>query len=575
MSTVFESGGPKFKPDRNTVTNLPFRHRATVHKRYELINRPSTDDRTDEKVDTWGQAGGEYVSFLHRHKRTCTNAEGFLDSSRRKNAYRTMSLSGSLGDGATRRQMNFQSVRRPKTAAAGAARDAEHRRRMHAIESHMYKHKQDERNLNRLAYDVGKSKVSIERIKKKIIEEGEKMLDEQNEKIAENKHRASAVRAQGVKTKSNFNKNRVHDAHVDLQRTKHEKRQSYKLLSDKEREYALKSAELEGRRKRMEELRREAEERIRREEVEANSIQKELAELALHIGMEGIKSKSNNYDFERSEKNKILKHFNEDSEIENKLLENLKNTSLKIRRDEFRKRQASARSQQKLERVEERLRDGERKLKDMKQLVSNNVSNQKRLMTEREDGKLERRKNLLQEKIETGHGRKVRAVERAKTARRRIGGEREGQWSERYRQVRDVCKIDRNKELIRGLRKVVRCDGEKERRLEQALRRQSAEARAEEGNVRKLQEELVKTRARLDRSTQKAVAEANAKTRDLESRLMAARSRLMRKQNQANGNQLMLRKYECSAKESRMMCGELEKNHQRLLSISKKTSEGK
>ena len=43
------------------------------------------------------------------------------------------------------------------------------------------------------------------------------MLDEQNEKIAENKHRASAVRAQGVKTKSNFNKNRVHDAHVDLQ----------------------------------------------------------------------------------------------------------------------------------------------------------------------------------------------------------------------------------------------------------------------------------------------------------------------------------------------------------------------
>ena len=47
--------------------------------------------------------------------------------------------------------------------------------------------------------------------------------------------------------------------------------------------------------------------------------------------MEGIKSKTNKYDFERSEKNKILKHFNEDSEIENKLLENLKNTSLKMR----------------------------------------------------------------------------------------------------------------------------------------------------------------------------------------------------------------------------------------------------
>ena len=75
-----------------------------------------------------------------------------------------------------------------------------------------------------------------------------------------------------------------HFRKIFFQRTKHEKRQSYKLLSDKEREYALKSAELEGRRKRMEELRREAEERIRREEVEANSIQKELAELALHIG---------------------------------------------------------------------------------------------------------------------------------------------------------------------------------------------------------------------------------------------------------------------------------------------------
>lgn len=66
---------------------------------------------------------------------------------------------------------------------------------------------------------VGKSKISIEKIKKKIIEEGEKLLEEQNEKIAENENRSSVVRAQGVKTKSNFNKNRVHNAHVDLQVT--------------------------------------------------------------------------------------------------------------------------------------------------------------------------------------------------------------------------------------------------------------------------------------------------------------------------------------------------------------------
>ena len=48
-------------------------------------------------------------------------------------------------------------------------------------------------------------------------------------------------------------------------------------------------------------------------------------------GMEGIKSKSNSYDFERTEKKKILKHFNEDSNIENNVSENLKNTSIKIR----------------------------------------------------------------------------------------------------------------------------------------------------------------------------------------------------------------------------------------------------
>ena len=222
------------------------------------------------------------------------------------------------------------------------------------------------------------------------------------------------------------------------------------------------------------------------------------------------------------------------------------------------------------------MRDGERKLKDAKKMVSGNAGNQKRLMAEREDGELERRKNLLRVKIEEGHGRKVAAVERAKTARRRILEEREGDWGERYERVRDGCRADRNKELMRGLKKVARCDGENERKMEQAVRRQSAEAREKEGNVRKLQEELVRTRARLDRSTQKAVAEANAKTRDLESRLMAARSNLMRKQNQANGSKMMLRRYEVKAKESRTMCGELERNHQRLLSISsRKTSEGK
>ena len=167
MTTLLDSRGQKFKPDRNSVTNLPFRHRAAVHKRYELINRPSTtqDDDKDEKVekvDTWGpvQVGGEYVRFLHRHKRTCTNTEGFLDSSRHKNAFRTMSLSRGNN---VKRQMSFQSVRRPKTAAGvpqeemrsvEVARDAEHRRRMEMIERHMYKHKQEERNLSRLAYDV-------------------------------------------------------------------------------------------------------------------------------------------------------------------------------------------------------------------------------------------------------------------------------------------------------------------------------------------------------------------------------------------------------------------------------------
>jgi len=238
MTSLFESGvnnpfsdrGPKLKIQSqtskyNTITNLPFRHMATIQKRYELINRPviSKDDETDgESIvrddktpsnDDSGQnkqlqVGGEYVRFLRDHKRTAIT-EGFLDSNRHKNSYRFMSRRLSLPKNSAKHSINFQSVKqsdrsRPKTAVEMTRRssnvEGEFKRRMHVIENHIYKHKQDERNLNRLAYDVGKSKIAIERIRKNIIEEGEQLLEEQNKKIIENKkscNHCSRARYQG------------------------------------------------------------------------------------------------------------------------------------------------------------------------------------------------------------------------------------------------------------------------------------------------------------------------------------------------------------------------------------------
>jgi len=607
MHVPYLDRGPKAMSEYHTLTNLPFKSVPKVLYRYSRIDRPRTTttpvppESPDKSKDHQSldvtppplpdpldesskQSGGEYAKFLREHERTLAPS-GFLDSRRYTHKYhvkKSARSAAAAGGGRVARnpkrtwkvESTFDSVRRPATAVGLSVQmkrdQREFEQKMGVIEDHMWKHKQEERELKRVEGDVNKSKRSVQRVARDFETSMNRKMLEAEKGLNESIQKTEKVRVEGVREREETTRVRIGKARADNMQWKKQGREKFLVMTNAQRRYKCKVSELEMRKEQVEKLTNDFEAKLKRHEAEANGIAQELATLAISMNMEAMKGRSVEHEMKRMERVQAQRYINHDRKHEEEISRKLGASRGINRKAENKRRAASASLSAVRGRISERVREGDRRVTDNKYLVERNVKAQRELQDTAEYAELEKRKKTFLRNVDEHNFMKLSTLEKKQVTRRKLMQERNCSWRERYEGHLRSWKEGRNRDLMGRFARVVKADESEEQKLYQLYRRAEGECKSTEFEVGKLEGELVKTRKKTGRHHQEATVNQNNHERNLSFKLQKSRGQLSRVQNQRTASQRQLHNYRGVAKESKHVYDELNREHKRLMEIGGK-----
>ena len=592
MHVPYLDRGPKALSEYHTITNQPFEVKPMLRTRYKLIDRPSSVNlpflQKKEKMesprasvsgfsvtaedlfeDEFKPKPNDYARFLKEHERTL-GPIGFLDSQRYTHTFNVKALNLS-----PRTSHGFRHDKEPMTVVALtnriAADQKEFERRMKIIEDHMWQHKQEEREIKRVEGDVNKKKRSVQRTMRELENTmGKKMLEEEkwlNDSIK----KTEKVRSEAVHGREERTKQRITKAHADLQQSKDKMRKNVLVLTDAEQQYRTKLTELELKKSQIQNLTRQFEEQLKRKETETRNLAKDLANLAIQMNMEAMKGRIADAEYKRQERAQAQKYINENKAHQAELDKKLSKSEGINRASENRRRQASATLSSTKAHLSERSREGDRRVTDNRNLNESNIAAQKKLQEAAEAAKLDKQRKEYQRNVQAHVVRKNVGMRKAQTARQQTSQERQVNWEKTFDQNHRDFVRRRNDSLLKTFTRIVQHDNEMEHQLFQKCKQQEYNRKSLEQTANKLQEQLVKVKAKNTGKIRESIAEAEKREKELGKKVMVAQAKLIQAQNERSTAEWMLRKYRGAAKETENVQSELLKENKHLMKVAART----
>ena len=589
MHVPYLDRGPKALSEYHTVTNLPFEVKPKLTKRYDFMHRPSSanlpflpqkdkplesprasatalsliDDPFEEEMKS---SGIDYAKFLKEHERTL-GPTGFLDSQRYTHTYNVKSASHSSAT-----SHNFKHDRDPMTVVALtnriAADQKEFERRMKIIEDHMWQHKQEERELKRVEGDVTKRKRAVQRTMRELENNMSKKMLEEEKWLNESIKKTEKVRSESVHGREERTKQRITKAHTDLQQTKDKMRKNVLVITEAEQQYRAKLTELELKKSQIQNLTHQFEEQLKRKETETRNLAKELSNLAIRMNMDAMKGRIADAEFKRQERVQAQKYINEDKAHEAELDKKLSKSEGINRASENRRRKASAGLASNKAHLSERSREGDRRVTDNRNLVESNIAAQKKLQEAAEAAKLDKQRKDYQRNVQAHVVRKNMGLRKAQTARQKSAQEKQISWEKAFDQNHRDFVRRRNDNLLRTFNRIVQRDNEMEHQLFQKCKQQEYNRKSMEQQAQKLQEQLIKARARNTGKIRSVIDETERKEKELEKKVVVAQAKLIQAQNDRSKAESMLRKYRGASKETELVKNELLKENKHLMKVA-------
>ncbi|CAK8692184.1 uncharacterized protein LOC143463287 [Clavelina lepadiformis] len=590
MHVPYLDRGPKALTEYHTVTNLPFEIKKKISSRYELMNRPSSanlpflakskephsprasvagymsDDVGDEDFK---QSGIEYAKFLKENERTLGPA-GFLDSRKYTHTYNARSMFLS-----SKSPKRLKTEKEPTSVVALtnriAADQKEFGKKMKVIEDHMWQHKQEERELKRVEGDVLKKKRTVQRTTREFENIMSKKMLEEEKWLNESTQKTEKVRAESVHAKEDRTKQRITKAHSDLQQYKDKMRKNVLVTTMAERQYRRTFTELELRKDQIRKMTEEFENKLKRKENETHNLAKELANLSIQMNMDSMKGRIADVEFKRQERVQAQKYIDENKRHQAELDKKLSKTDGINRASENRRRQASATLASHKATLSERSREGDRRVTDNRNLVESNIAAQKKLQEAAEMADLDKQRKKYERNVQAHIVRKKMAIRKAQTARQKTAEERQVNWEKAFDHSHREFVRRRNDDLLRTFNRIVQRDNEMDQRLYQECRKHDYSRKSVEQTVKKLEDQLVKTKARNTEKIRDVVAVVDTREKDLEKKVIVAKANLIHGLNKRSNAEWMLRKYRGAAKETDLIYKEIVNENKRIKKIDART----
>jgi len=577
MNVPYLDRGPKAVTEYHTLTNLPFKPTHWTKHRYSQIGRPLTAmtsqqfsqdiESKDSYENTPKQCGGEYAKFLkgQEDSRVVGPSQTFIDSRRYIHSFR-LKLRPPSATSVSQMPTSVVSMR-----SRLEEDEKEFEKKMKIIEDHMWKHKQEERELKRMEGDVKKSKRLVMRIARDFESSKTREMLEEEKKLTDSIKKIEKTRVEGVRMKQARTRARSSRAQSGLRQRRKVEREKLLVRSDAERQYKRKISEMEMKKSEMARLTRAFEEKLLRHENETHKISKELADLSIQMNMEAMRAKAEEEAMKRDERIQVKRYVTEDRRHEIQMSKKMRKTHGISRGAENRRRRASGELSGTISHISERLRDGDRRVSDNQHRVEMNMTSQRKLQEATEATKLEKRKKELERKVEGHVIKKMSSMQTAKEARRRIDEERSESWKKTFEEHQKSYLRGRNRDLLRSLEKVVQSDGEMEMKMYQRVKKDHQMCQSGQQMAKKLKQKVIQTRFAAGRKNQEEILRSNLQEKNLLMKLKKAESDLIHLQNVKSTSESLLHKYRNASNETKFVCEQLNEEQKRLDGIGEKT----
>ncbi|XP_039274101.2 uncharacterized protein LOC120348058 [Styela clava] len=593
MHVPYLDRGPKAQSTYHTLTNLPFEMRPKLQNRYEYVTRPSSvhqplEPRTktptsprrtslgfvrDVKKDEQKEMSGvEYAKFLKENERTL-GPSGFLDSRRYNHTFnvRGLTVPPPRAGVAALKKPDSEPTNVINLAHKTAAYEKEFERRMKIIEDHMWQHKQEEREIKRVEGDVIKKKRLLQRNMREYENAmAKKMLDEEK-RLNTTIEQTEKVKVEATHAKEERTKQRIAKAHDDLQQAKAKLRKNALIVTDAERQYRLKLTELETRKIEIDRITREFEEKLKRKEEATFRLTKQLGELSIAMNMESMKGRVAATENKKQERVSATKYIHENRHHDLELEKKLAKSDGLNRAAQNRRRQHSANMVQKKDHLSERGREGDRRVTDTKNMMENNIANQKKLKEDKDAEGFYKQKKQYERNVEEHVLRKNIALQQIQNMRREMAMKKQENWEKTYENnYRDFTRR-RNEDLIRTFHRIVNHDNEMDHQLYQKCRQFDFGRKSQEQTLKKMEEQLNRARLRNNTKLRQDMTESDSKEHDIQNKIAKTKAELFRAQNQRSSAEYMLRRFRGAAKETEYIYNERLREQKRLMRIGART----
>lgn len=431
----------------------------------------------------------------------------------------------------------------------------------------MWQHKQEERELKRVEGDVTKKKRAVQRTMREFETSMSKKMLEEEKRLNESLQKVKKIRSEAAHAKEERTKQRITKGHSDLQHTKDKMRKNVLIVTDAERQYRSKLTELELRKSQIRKMTQEFEDKLRKKENETFHLAKDLSNLAMQMNLESLKGKIADAEFKRQERVQAQKYINENRQHDTDRDQKLSKSDGINRSSENRRRQASAVLTSTKSKLLERGREGDRRVTDNRNLVESNIAAQKKLQEAAEAAELDKQRKEYQRNVQAHVVRKQVALRKSQSAVRENNQTRQNNWEKAFDQNYREFVQRRNKDLLRTFTRIVQHDNEMEHQIYQKCRQNEHGRKSLEQTAQKLEQQLVKAKARNTGKIRECVSEVDKKEKELEKRVIKARAQVVSAQNQRSTSEWMLRKFRGAANETQHVQNELQRENKRLAKL--------
>ncbi|XP_064594528.1 calponin homology domain-containing protein DDB_G0272472-like [Liolophura sinensis] len=557
------------------LTDLPFERNSRLQSRYDLIRPAKRPDSAPPKHRDRKQSANskksseEYAGFLKFQERS-VGPNGFLDSSRYCHSF-TVKSKRKTSPGPTGVP---QSLSAPTSVSLSARINQDSRdydKRMKVIEDHMWKHKQEERELKRAEGDIIKNQQAVRHSLRNYENLVNRKRRAEDKKLSKGQEKYVVMQRENTHAKEELTKRRIqHNINME-QELKDVDRKCLLKEMELRRKYQTKKSELELKRVERARISQEFETKMKTKEEEEYKLQKELADLAIGLNMEVLKHRQEIFDKESQKEKEVAKNIEADLANEKSLNSKISKGDGDIKEAELTKRKLSADLSKTRAHIAIKTRDEHRRLTDTQMRLTDNVNTQRQLNDAARFADMDLRAKKIEQRLQAHNERRQTQLSSRISQKRDREEAQQAILQEKFRKRYNEQRRKEHEDSLKFFQKMVSKGEETEQNLYNKVRNAEYARQKQEQTIKHLQLALQEIKRENAEKIKKELADSFRHEKECEEKLLREKAELDKAHAQREESYMKLQHHRTLLKEDRYQLEEHKREHERLTKIGLKS----